>query len=67
MKNIVIVGGSHSGFSCAWMMLNGPATYKNNTSVISKYNEEFPGAQQKSMTGCNSCCTCNSNSEKAAP
>jgi len=22
---IVIIGGSHSGFSCAWMLLNGPA------------------------------------------
>lgn len=26
-KKIVIVGGSHSGFSAAWLMLNGPATY----------------------------------------
>ena len=31
IKNIVIVGGSHSGFSAAWMMLNGPATYCRNT------------------------------------
>lgn len=44
IKNIVIVGGSHSGFSCAWMLLNGPATYKKNTSIVSKYNEHFPGA-----------------------
>lgn len=31
-KNIVIVGGSHSGFSCAWMLLHGPATYNRNNS-----------------------------------
>lgn len=37
LKNIVIIGGSHSGFSCAWMMLNGPATYNHNTSVKSKF------------------------------
>lgn len=27
LKKIVIVGGSHSGFSCAWMLLKGPATF----------------------------------------
>jgi len=27
LKKIVIIGGSHSGFSAAWLMLNGPATY----------------------------------------
>jgi hypothetical protein len=25
LKNIVIIGASHSGFSCAWLMINGPA------------------------------------------
>lgn len=24
-RNIVIIGGSHSGFSAAWVLLNGPA------------------------------------------
>jgi ribulose 1,5-bisphosphate synthetase/thiazole synthase len=24
-KNVVIIGGSASGFSCAWMLLHGPA------------------------------------------
>lgn len=24
-RRIVIIGGSHSGFSCAWVLLNGPA------------------------------------------
>jgi predicted NAD/FAD-binding protein len=33
-KKIVIIGGSHSGFSCAWMLLNGPAMfYKNNAGI----------------------------------
>ena len=35
-KNIVIIGGSHSGFSAAWLMLNGPATYNRNNSLGSK-------------------------------
>ena len=34
LKKIVIIGGSHSGFSCAWMLLNGPATYFNNNAGI---------------------------------
>lgn len=34
-KRIVIIGGSHSGFSCAWMLLNGPAAYyKNNAGIF---------------------------------
>lgn len=24
---VVIIGGSHSGFSCAWLLLKGPAMY----------------------------------------
>lgn len=31
--NIVIVGASHSGLSAAWLLLNGPATYKKNNSL----------------------------------
>ena len=27
LKKIVIIGGSHSGYSCAWLMLNGPSSY----------------------------------------
>lgn len=34
LKKIVIIGGSHSGFSSAWMLLNGPATYYNNNAGI---------------------------------
>jgi hypothetical protein len=44
LKNIVIIGGSHSGFSCAWMLLHGPATYRRNTSINSKFTDQFPGA-----------------------
>ena len=29
-RKIVIIGGSHSGFSCAWMLVNGPAVYNHN-------------------------------------
>ena len=32
-KNIVIVGGSASGFSSAWLILNGPADYRMNNSM----------------------------------
>lgn len=28
-KKVVIIGGSHSGFSSAWILLNGPTTYRN--------------------------------------
>ena len=48
LKNIVIVGGSHSAFSTAWLLLNGPATYKyNNTLNNMDKNTEFPGALLK--------------------
>ena len=33
LKNIVIIGASHSGISAAWLMLNGPATYARNNSL----------------------------------
>ena len=32
-KKIVIIGGSHSGFSTAWILLNGPADILHNTHV----------------------------------
>ena len=51
-KRIVIIGGSHSGFSAAILMLNGPSSLLRNTSVIPTvqhvYNKTgkftFPGA-----------------------
>ena len=32
-RNIVIIGGSHSGFSAAIMLTKGPSTMLRNTSV----------------------------------
>ena len=29
-RNVVIIGGSASSFSCAWLLLNGPATWGKN-------------------------------------
>lgn len=36
---VVIIGGSHSGFSCAWMLLNGPAA--------NKFKMKAPNANRK--------------------
>lgn len=56
MKKIVIIGGSHSGFSCAWMLLNGPSMYyKNNANI---YVDKIPYAQRKSIKNCFDCCHC---------
>lgn len=57
-KNIVIVGGSHSGFSCAWMLLNGPATYNKNNSINNSAYSLFPDAPLKQISSCEDCCTC---------
>ncbi|CAI2385090.1 unnamed protein product [Moneuplotes crassus] len=32
-RKIVIIGGSHSGFSAAWILLNGPACYNHNKGL----------------------------------
>ena len=56
LKKIVIIGGSHSGFSCAWMLLNGPATYYRNNAGI-KVDKE-PTAQRKTIKNCIDCCFC---------
>lgn len=63
-KNIVIIGGSHSGFSAAWLMLNGPATYKKNNSINTTKYKYFPDAPMKSIPNCQECCTCNQNKKK---
>lgn len=39
-KKIVIIGGSHSGFSCAWILLNDPSTYKN-IKIGTDYKPKF--------------------------
>lgn len=66
IKKIVIVGGSHSGFSSAWMLLNGPADLWHNTSINNSQKKDhkegeaynFPGAVYKSTDVCPRCCNC---------
>lgn len=48
-QRIVIIGGSHSGFSCAWMILNSPIRYNYlNDDKSTKY-------QAKTNRECNKC------------
>jgi hypothetical protein len=57
---IVIVGGSHSGFSCAWLMLHQrPA--QNTSKCQDKIfisDSKAPGCQRKYMNNCKICCHC---------
>ena len=53
IKNIVIIGGSASGFSTAWLLLKGPATHKHG-----KQGEECPTAKLKALQNCRDCCIC---------
>ena len=48
-KKIVIVGASHSGFSAAWLLLNGPATFNKNNSINSSKYPFFPKAVLKTI------------------
>lgn len=65
-RKIVIIGGSHSGFSTAWILLNGPADIMHNTHVkpTVQYEKErkkkfqFPGAAERSIENCTRCCVC---------
>jgi hypothetical protein len=68
IKNIVIIGASHSGFSAAWLMLNGPATYNKN-NVLSNPNKysSMPEAPLKSIANCQECCTCSDTKKKKEP
>jgi len=66
-KNIVIVGGSHSGFSSAWMILNGPASYCRNNSINSTKHTQFPIAPMKQLSNCDECCTCTEAKKKKEP
>jgi hydroxymethylpyrimidine/phosphomethylpyrimidine kinase len=42
LKNIVIIGGSHSGYSCAWMLLNGPSCYHKHNFLGTVKWKQFP-------------------------
>ena len=44
-RKIVIVGGSHSGFSSAWVLLNGPACYNYNKSTAKITFDKVPDAK----------------------
>ena len=51
----MIVGGSHSGFSCAFMLLNGPTHISKNEKF--EY-DNMPTAVVKRVSGCKTCCHC---------
>lgn len=56
IKKVVIVGGSHSGFSAAWLLLNGPADVFHNShmrsSCASHKKQKFPDAVFKTIQDC---------------
>jgi hypothetical protein len=54
-KRIVIIGGSHSGFSAAWLLLNGPASYRKNTTIEQSKYEEFPEFKKCKIESCQNC------------
>ena len=66
LRNIVIIGGSHSGFSAAWMLMNGPADLLHNTHVrptcqlrhVKGTKVHFPDAVFRSIADCKTCCKC---------
>lgn len=58
---VVIIGASHSGFSSAWLMLNGPASYNSHNSLKLKKWSSFPESlkyQNENCAICNSECIC---------
>lgn len=65
-KKVVIIGGSHSGFSAAWLLLNGPASMLHNShekptcsyDYDRKGKYHFPDAVFKTMHECTRCCVC---------
>jgi len=72
LKNIVIIGGSHSGFSAAWLLMNGPADVLNNAHVkptcqlrhVKGTKVHFPDAVFKSIDNCKNCCKCETKTIK---
>ena len=67
VKKIVIVGGSHSGFSAAWMLMNGPADFKvNNALNQTSTPAKFPEAQHKVRKDCSACCHCSTDQKQCA-
>jgi hypothetical protein len=65
LKKIVIIGGSHSGFSSAWLLINGTAAYNSAyaSSIDSgaegyKPQAKAPDAVIKFNENCTICCKC---------
>jgi hypothetical protein len=52
-KKVVIIGGSHSGFSCAWILLNGPARFE---TVIGQ--KEYEVKRELNCMKCSQTCKC---------
>ena len=71
-RRIVIIGGSHSGFSTAWILLNGPADLMHNTHVVPTAQRvakntgkfSFPGAPIRTIENCTRCCACHNLPKK---
>ena len=59
-RRVVIVGGSHSGFSVAGMLLHGPCVFNHNQGKL--MFKEFPGAPRKSCRLKTACCICGAKS-----
>lgn len=58
-KKIVIVGGSHSGFSCAWLMLNQRPAQDAETQRSKIFQDgKAPGANRRQLINCKVCCKC---------
>ena len=58
---VVIIGGSHSGFSCAWMLLHGPAMFQRcfkvlDSETVARQENRVPYASRKSINNCVDCC-----------
>ena len=62
----MIIAGSHSGFSTAWMLLNGPATYNRNNSrnIDASKWPKMGDAVFKTNPNCTECCTCPDSKKK---
>jgi hypothetical protein len=54
----VIIGGSHSGYSCAWMMLNGPSSYHKHNYLKTVRWKKFPEGHIYKNEECEFCCKC---------
>jgi hypothetical protein len=54
-KKIVIIGGSHSAFSCAWLLLNGPAEIPSHLMRSYLSNNSETSYKPKINSKCKNC------------